>query len=162
MFFTPQRSPLQSFIVFEEFYFLTVQLYFSTFFKFKQRIFNFVKLYGYYLVFWFLIFVKFVNFVLCSLSVIIIHFFKGYCLNDKIKDIVVFVGFIVFLINVLQSICFFLNIPFFVAIDLELNIFSTINMQFFYFAVCLHHHHVACNFEVIGKKLSYLVFNFLS
>ncbi len=93
--------------------------------------------------------------VLCSLNVIVIHFFKGYCLNDKIKNIIVFVGFLVFLINVLQSIYFVFNIAFFVAIDLELNIFTSIDMQFFYFVVCFHHHHVACNFEVIGKNLGY-------
>jgi hypothetical protein len=62
--------------------------------------------------FWILIFVKFMNVVLCSLTVIVSHFFKGYCLNDKIQKNI-FVSFLLFLINVLQSIYFVINIPFF-------------------------------------------------
>jgi hypothetical protein len=47
--------------------------------------------------------------------------------NEKI---VVFVGFLVFLVNVLQSINFIHDIPFFATTNFELNIFITINMQF--------------------------------
>jgi len=47
--------------------------------------------------------------------------------NEKI---VVFVGFLVFLVDVLQSIYFIHDIPFFSTTNFELNIFITINMQF--------------------------------
>jgi hypothetical protein len=49
------------------------------------------------------------------------------------------------------------EIPFFITTNFEFNIFVAINMQFFYFAIYLHHRCVTCSFKVLSKELGYRV-----
>lgn len=65
--------------------------------------------------------------------------------------------FVLFSDNVLQSIYFIHDIPFFATTNFELNIFITIDMQFFCFAICLHHRCLTCSFEVLSKELGYCI-----